>query len=294
MIDKIIISEAIKLWHDFQYEILYKNRYFTRHRVLEIVEEIANFNTVIIDRKTQLFRARIFDEDIDFLMKLESEEKIEDTVEEKVDRLRAAIMRNTINAEVKKREDTGFWGFDKEKSYVPKNKKSINDGRVNPKCISYLYTAFEEYTAMVEVRPYLKSYVSIAVIKPFEDLRIADFSLSSLGKGDELSLVIQFLVMDAFSKPVNNNVIEYIPTQYISEYIKSLGFDGIKFNSSLNKGGNNLTVFYPEKCEAISSKLVEIENIYFEGSELAPEKGHKLMNQYLKTLKLNSLPLQKK
>jgi len=294
MIEKKIVNEAINLWREFINEILYENRYFTRHRVLEIVEKIVNSNTIFVNQKTELFRARIFDEEIDFLTNLDSNDSEATSAEDKIDRLKAAFMKNAIRSEVKKRLDTGFWGYDKEKSHAPQNHKIISDGRANPKCIAYLYTAFEEYTAMVEVRPYLKSNVSIAVIKPLEELKIADLSLSSFKNTNDLELIIHYLVMNAFSKPVNNNVDEYIPTQYISEYIKSLGFDGVKFNSSLNNVGNNLTIFYPKKCEAIRSKLVEIESIHFEGNEIAPNKDNKVLSQYLKNLKIISLPHLKK
>ena len=38
-----------------------------------------------------------------------------------------------------------------------------------------------------------------------------------------------------YSKPIANDddVLDYIPTQFIAEYVKNLGYDGIAFRSSL-------------------------------------------------------------
>ena len=63
-----------------------------------------------------------------------------------------------------------------------------------------------------------------------------------------------------FSKPTNNSD-DYLPTQVIAEYIRSLGYDGIRFNSSLHYGGVNLTIFNYEKCEAVSSQDFRVEEM---------------------------------
>lgn len=68
------------------------------------------------------------------------------------------------------------------------------------------------------------------------------------------------MIQRAFSKPTNNSD-DYIPTQVIAEYIRSLGYDGIRFNSSIHSGGVNLTIFNYKKCEAISSQDFRIEDI---------------------------------
>ncbi|MFN3021988.1 RES family NAD+ phosphorylase [Chryseobacterium sp. TY3] len=52
--------------------------------------------------------------------------------------------------------------------------------------------------------------------------------------------------------------LDYLPTQYISEFIKSMGYDGIEFQSAQNKEGYNLAVFYPEKFECENTEVVEV------------------------------------
>ncbi len=40
-----------------------------------------------------------------------------------------------------------------------------------------------------------------------------------------------------------------------------MGFDGLRFNSSLYESGINLVLFNPEDCKAVSSDLVEVKSI---------------------------------
>ena len=59
-------------------------------------------------------------------------------------------------------------------------------------------------------------------------------------------------ISECFSKPVTDedDTLDYIPTQYISEYAKNLGYDGIAFVSSVfpkvdfdDLGGINFVIF---------------------------------------------------
>ncbi|MDD4590670.1 MAG: RES family NAD+ phosphorylase [Parabacteroides sp.] len=79
--------------------------------------------------------------------------------------------------------------------------------------------------------------------------------------------------------------ISYIPTQYIAEYIKKLGFQAIKFNSSLDSSGRNVTIFTPEKCEAVSSNLYSIEDICFDTKCIAPTNQGDLIHRKLEPYK---------
>ena len=40
-----------------------------------------------------------------------------------------------------------------------------------------------------------------------------------------------------------------------------MGYDGIRYSSSLHKGGYNLTVFDVTKCEAVFSTDLRLENV---------------------------------
>ena len=61
--------------------------------------------------------------------------------------------------------------------------------------------------------------------------------------------------------PNTGEVIQYLPTQYITEEIKKLGFEGLKFNSSLKQGGINVVLFDIDSCTALSSDIVKVESI---------------------------------
>lgn len=67
-----------------------------------------------------------------------------------------------------------------------------------------------------------------------------------------------------FSHPYTGEVSKYLPTQYLAEEIKNMGFDGLRFRSSLNKNGINVVLFNPEISSAISSDLVDIKEIELE------------------------------
>ena len=70
-----------------------------------------------------------------------------------------------------------------------------------------------------------------------------------------------------FSRPFNGDPAKYIATQFLAEEIKNMGFDGLRFNSSLNTGGINVVLFDPDVCRAISSELIEVKGIHIEQDE---------------------------
>ena len=68
------------------------------------------------------------------------------------------------------------------------------------------------------------------------------------------------------SKPLRSfdSELEYIPTQYICEYFKYIGADGIMFKSSLRQNGKNLVLFYPNKATCVNVLPYEINKIFIE------------------------------
>ena len=55
--------------------------------------------------------------------------------------------------------------------------------------------------------------------------------------------------------------LDYLPTQYICEYIKFIGFDGVEYGSAMNKGGINIAIFDDSKFECVDLEVVEIKKI---------------------------------
>ncbi len=156
-----------------------------------------------------------------------------------------------------------FKGLTKEASFVPPKNVMVGEGRANPKYVKYLYVAESPTTAMYEVRPFIWDAVNIAKIRVNEPLKIADIAVElDLSQNNEATTAmwVMKMIQNAFSKPTNNTD-DYLPTQVIAEYMKSLGYDGIRFSSSLHYGGVNLTIFNYEKCEAVSSLDFRVEGM---------------------------------
>ena len=272
-------KKAYDLWSSFKEEILFKNRFFTNHKVLESIKDFAEKNLKQINEETILYRARIYDRDAYFLDHLNDE--VSNAELDDIEKLVMAKYKTDISL----RQKSGFWGFNSEDSFVPISNNIISDGRTNPSYIKYLYTAEDAYTALVEVRPFLNSKVSVAEIKVNDLLEVADFSYESIRNFEGFEQNLIYLIMRDFSTPSNSEKKDYIPIQYIAEYIKTLGFDGIRFNSSLHGRGRNITIFNYKKCTPIGSKLYEIKDICFEAKALAPKDEDGLIHWKLEPYK---------
>lgn len=148
-------------------------------------------------------------------------------------------------------------------------------GRINPEGISCLYLAEDEETIHLEVRAMKHDYITIGEFKLKDE--ISEISVVDLTKIDRLS---PFLDLDEISKHVINQeclkkiaeeiskpqrrvntALNYLPGQYISEFIKSLEFSGIKFKSTLKEGGINYAIFNQEDFECIRVKVHEVKDI---------------------------------
>ncbi|MCB2156810.1 RES domain-containing protein [bacterium] len=136
---------------------------------------------------------------------------------------------------------------------------TASHGRANPAGIPYLYLASEPETALSEIRPHVGDLATVANVALRKRLKIVDLrhprkTVSPLSVTDEsevaqLRVDIGFLekLGEELSRPVLPNVaaIDYIPTQYLCELIKTFHFDGVMYASSVGEG-DNLALFEPE------------------------------------------------
>jgi hypothetical protein len=148
-----------------------------------------------------------------------------------------------------------------------------SEGRANPKGIPCLYVASTKETAMSEIRPWLGTIISIAKFSNTRELKVIDFSKSH-GESyplhfeepddDEKQQAVWRHIDNAFSEPVTNSDFksDYAPTQIIAELIKSLGYDGIAFKSSLGDG-HNLALFDLDSAHFQSCSLSQANAIEF-------------------------------
>lgn len=146
-------------------------------------------------------------------------------------------------------------------------------GRANPAGIPYLYLGSTEHTAVSEVRPHPGEEASVARFQ-IDDLGLVDlrtprrstspFTLSDESEICELRNQLPLLehLGQELSRPVvpRSAPYEYIPSQYLCEYIKSCRFDGVVYNSSVSTGVN-IAVFDPNRAQVKSVRKVAVGGV---------------------------------
>ena len=81
------------------------------------------------------------------------------------------------------------------------------------------------------------------------------------GENTDKDYALFDVIRKRFSEPNSGDSFKYLPTQYLGEIIKQMEFDGIRFNSSLKKGGINIVLFDDKKCKATRSDIIKVSNI---------------------------------
>lgn len=214
-------------WEELRNELISKNRYFPQ--------------SSLYGRITQLDGAEDFSVFFKVLEQLEHIVNDDDAV------YRARISDNRLQIDDMGAPPVG----------------AATSGRANPFGISYLYMASTVDTALAEVRPFNEGevYVSKLVLNHnyinenyekdeqviFIDLTNPrrDVSPFLFSEDEYEQLIYSLSLLEKFStdlsKPIkpHKSDLEYLPTQFICEYIKSLKkYKGIMFNSSFGTGIN--------------------------------------------------------
>lgn len=140
-------------------------------------------------------------------------------------------------------------------------KRVTSHGRANPPGIPYLYLGSTQDTAVSEVRPHTGEVAcvadfAIAAGLTMIDLRSPKTLISPFVFGDEDQIGamrndIPFLerLGEELTRPVlpQGAAIDYVPSQYLCEFIKKAGYDGVIYRSSVSVG-MNLALFDPAKA----------------------------------------------
>lgn len=71
-----------------------------------------------------------------------------------------------------------------------------------------------------------------------------------------------------------HNKTGYLPSQYISEFIKQKEFDGVSYLSSLSKSGNNIALFDPEVVEFKTTEVYKIQEVDYKYYDVNNESEH--------------------
>jgi hypothetical protein len=152
-----------------------------------------------------------------------------------------------------------------------------SEGRANPKGIPYLYLATREKTAILEVRPWIGSYVSVGQFKLRGDCLLVDCSrypgevpfYFKEPNAAERERAVWIAIDRAFAEPTTreDDVADYAATQIIAEVFKREGFDGIVYKSNFGKDSYNIVLFNIEAADLINCAVCRVGKVDIEYDE---------------------------
>jgi hypothetical protein len=133
-------------------------------------------------------------------------------------------------------------------------------GRANPAGIPYLYLGSSPVVAISEIRPHTGERVSVADFTTRTKLKLIDLrdprkTVSPFLLAEEdigrMRSDLPFLerLGDELTRPVvpQSAAIDYTPSQYLCEFIKKRGYQGVIYRSSVSDG-INLALFDPKRA----------------------------------------------
>ncbi|MGX9144682.1 RES family NAD+ phosphorylase [Mesorhizobium sp. 128a] len=224
------ISEGLAQWDKLRDEMMYANRWFL---------DVA----IDLDRLRQL---------LDLL-------------------LAAPLPRQWYRARIRTEDEV----FPIEKMGAPPKRRSSH-GRANPAGIPYLYLGSFPETAAAEIRPHTGEVACVADFTIPEikavDLRnprklVSPFILADASEIGQLRADLPFLerLGEELTRPVQpaGAAIDYIPSQYLCEFIKKSGFDGVVYRSSVSDG-INLALFTPTQAIGGTVALYNVSKVAVE------------------------------
>lgn len=165
--------------------------------------------------------------------------------------------------------------FPIENMGAPPRRRSSN-GRANPAGIPYLYLGSRPDTAVAEIRPHTGEVACVADFTIPEikavDLRnprklVSPLILTDASEIGQLRADLPFLerLGEELTRPVQpaGAAIDYIPSQYLCEFIKKQGFDAVVYRSSVSDG-INLALFDPGRAKGGNVTLYNVTMVSVE------------------------------
>lgn len=216
-------------WEAFMSSIKNINRFHSNHINLELLEKLFKSQSLQISipkSNTILYRARISDES----------------------------------------------GFDKSQMGPPPS-KFASAGRANSEGIRCLYLASDVKTVLHEIRARDLDYISIGKFIPKRHLKVVNLSnLDKISPFSSDSFDYEWFAINMpilkkinyeIAKPLRrqDSELDYLPAQYISDFVKSLGFDGICYRSTLNTKGLNYAIFDHTKFKCTEVNLYHVSSL---------------------------------
>ncbi|MEW6875783.1 RES family NAD+ phosphorylase [Trueperella pyogenes] len=146
-------------------------------------------------------------------------------------------------------------------------------GRANPAGIPYLYLGSTEKTAISEIRPHTGETACIATfqVPPIKAVDLRDprksaspFILENVEQIMSLRSGLPLLehLGEELTKPIQprSAAFEYIPSQYLCEFIKKRGYNGVLYRSSVSDGVN-LALFSPDLASAVKVENFRVDSV---------------------------------
>lgn len=180
----------------------------------------------------------------------------------------SSLSRQWYRARIRTDDDV----FPVERMGAPPRRRSSN-GRANPAGIPYLYLASHPETAVAEIRPHTGEIACVADFT-IPEIKVADLRnprkfvspliLTDASEIAQLRADLPFLerLGEELTRPVQpaGAAIDYIPSQYLCEFIKRKGFGGVMYRSSVSDG-INLALFNPEQAAGGNVMLYNVANV---------------------------------
>lgn len=225
-------------WQAFQNDIRYNNRFHSTMVNEKILLDFFDACKISIGKGKRLYRARISENESPLL-------------------------------------DHQMWA-------APKGQASPR--RLNASGIGYLYLSEDSNAALEEIKPAVNDVCTIATFEVIADKKCA-LRVVDLGQISNISIftseVSRYLMNQNILSKIdlamrktskrNRSEVKYAPTEYMSDLIKSMDVDGIRYKSTLSPDVNNIVLFNENadghsKIKQINSELktVKISKLHYE------------------------------
>ena len=200
-------------WNVFKKYLRNENRFHSKYINLEILESVLKETEIIIPKGTRFYRARVSDKN----------------------------------------------GYTRKEMWAPPDDVA-SSGRANSKGQSCIYLCSHKKTTVKEIRAHAFDYVTIATFKFNRDVRVLDLSSivhsSPFYSGtDKVAYLLNegtlCQIQNDLAKPMSrlDSDLDCLPTQYISDFAKFLGYDGVKYYSTFDKEAYNVALFDSSACD---------------------------------------------
>lgn len=225
-------------WDDFVDSVKRHNRFHTNHIKLEILNRYCSFIRKVYKKGTTFYRGRISSED----------------------------------------------GFPAEDMGAPPSDKATA-GRANSTGVRCLYLASDLDTTIHEIRAGVFDYISVGRFELLQDIVVVDLkAIDHISPFIEGLTPLEHAINKEHLKRINmeigrplrrsDSVLDYVPTQYIADFIKSIvhegrpEYAGIEYNSTINQSGQNMAIFYPELFVCTDVEVFHIKELHYEKEKL--------------------------